>query len=29
MKEQLCRAFCDEITVRDVPFGLAVSDPVT
>jgi hypothetical protein len=25
MKEQLCRAFCDEITVRDVPSGLAVS----
>ncbi|WP_158702942.1 DUF1828 domain-containing protein [Allosphingosinicella vermicomposti] len=25
MKEQLCRAFCDEITVREFPFGLAVS----
>jgi hypothetical protein len=29
MKEQLCRAFCDEITVRDVPFGLAVSTAFT
>lgn len=25
MKEQLCRAFCDGIMVRDVPSGLAVS----
>lgn len=25
MKEQLCRAFCDELTVKELPFGLAVS----
>ena len=25
MKEELCQAFCNELTVRDVPFGLAVS----
>jgi hypothetical protein len=25
MKEQLCRAFCNEISVREVPIGLAVS----
>ncbi|PVX28944.1 DUF1828 domain-containing protein [Sphingomonas pokkalii] len=25
MKEQLCRAFCDDITVRELPFGVAVS----
>lgn len=25
MKEQLCRAFCDELIVRNVPMGLAVS----
>jgi Domain of unknown function DUF1828 len=25
VREQLCRAFCDEITVNDVPMGLAVS----
>lgn len=25
MKEELCRAFCDEITVRDVPVGFVVS----
>lgn len=25
MKEQLCKAFCDSISVRDVPSGLAVS----
>ena len=25
MKEELCRAFCDEIRVTDVPIGLAVS----
>lgn len=25
MKEELCRAFCDELTVHEVPFGLAVS----
>jgi hypothetical protein len=25
MREELCRAFCDEITVQEVPFGLAVS----
>lgn len=25
MKQELCRAFCDEISVRDVPIGLAVS----
>jgi hypothetical protein len=24
MKEELCKAFCDDIRVRDVPFGLAV-----
>lgn len=25
MKEELCQAFCDELTVREVPMGLAVS----
>ena len=25
MKDQLCQAFCDEIQIRDVPIGLAVS----
>lgn len=25
MREQLCKAFCDEITVRELPSGLAVS----
>ena len=25
MKEQLCKAFCDDISVREVPAGLAVS----
>ena len=25
MKDQLCKAFCDEIQVRDVPIGVAVS----
>lgn len=25
MKEELCRAFCDEVSVREVPAGLAVS----
>jgi hypothetical protein len=25
VKEQLCRAFCDDITVRELPFGMAVS----
>ena len=25
MKEELCRAFCDDIRIRDVPAGLAVS----
>lgn len=25
MKEELCRAFCDEISVREVPAGLAIS----
>lgn len=25
MKEELCQAFCNELTVRDVPIGLAVS----
>jgi hypothetical protein len=25
MKEELCRAFCNEITVRNVPVGLAIS----
>lgn len=25
MKEELCRAFCDEIRIREVPAGLAVS----
>jgi hypothetical protein len=27
MKEELCRAFCDEISIREVPVGLAVSTP--
>ena len=27
MKDELCRAFCNEITVKDVPAGLAVSTP--
>ena len=27
MKEDLCRAFCDEIAVKEVPVGLAVSTP--
>lgn len=25
MKEEICRAFCDEIRVREVPIGLAIS----
>ena len=25
MKEELCKAFCNELTVHEVPFGLAVS----
>ncbi|KAB7647685.1 DUF1828 domain-containing protein [Polymorphobacter fuscus] len=25
MKEQLCRAFCDDLTVNDLPMGMAVS----
>jgi hypothetical protein len=25
MRKELCRAFCDEISVRDVPVGLAIS----
>jgi len=25
VKEELCQAFCNELTVREVPFGLAVS----
>lgn len=25
MKQELCQAFCDELTVRDVPMGVAVS----
>jgi hypothetical protein len=29
VKEQICRAFCDEITVREVPFGLAISTAFT
>jgi Domain of unknown function DUF1828 len=29
MKERLCKAFCDELAVRDVPAGLAVSTPFT
>lgn len=29
MKEDLCQAFCNELTVRDVPFGLAVSTAFT
>ena len=29
MKEALCQAFCDELTVRDVPHGLAVSTAFT
>src|SRR5215468_73310 len=27
MKEELCRAFCNEISVKEVPVGLAVSTP--
>jgi hypothetical protein len=27
MKEDICRAFCDEISVKDVPVGLAISTP--
>lgn len=27
MKEHLCKAFCDELAVRDVPAGLAVRTP--
>jgi hypothetical protein len=27
MKEDLCKAFCNEVTVKDVPAGLAVSTP--
>lgn len=27
MKEELCRAFCNEISVREVPVGLVVSTP--
>lgn len=27
MKDELCRAFCNEITVKEVPAGLAVSTP--
>lgn len=27
MKEEICRAFCDEIVVTEVPVGLAVSTP--
>ncbi|HTS42618.1 MAG TPA: DUF1828 domain-containing protein [Xanthobacteraceae bacterium] len=27
MKEELCRAFCNEVSVKDVPVGLAVSTP--
>jgi hypothetical protein len=27
MKEELCRAFCNEISVKEVPAGLAVSTP--
>jgi Domain of unknown function DUF1828 len=27
MKEDLCRAFCDEISVTEIPAGLAVSTP--
>src|SRR5579885_2224242 len=27
MKEEICRAFCNEVTVKDVPVGLAVSTP--
>jgi hypothetical protein len=29
MKQNLCKAFCDELAVRDVPAGLAVSTPFT
>lgn len=29
MKEELCQAFCDELTVQDVPHGLAVSTAFT
>ncbi len=25
MKEEICRAFCDEIRIKDVPIGLAIS----
>jgi Domain of unknown function DUF1828 len=27
MKEELCRAFCNEISVKEVPIGLAISTP--
>lgn len=27
MKEDICRAFCNEVHVKDVPIGLAVSTP--
>src|SRR5687768_8841982 len=27
MKDELCKAFCDDIRVRAVPFGLAVGTP--
>jgi hypothetical protein len=27
MKEELCRAFCDEISVKEVPAGLAIRTP--
>lgn len=29
MKKHLCKAFCDELVVREVPAGLAVSTPFT
>lgn len=29
MKDQLCRAFCDNLEVREVPAGMAVSTPFT
>jgi len=27
MKEDLCKAFCNEISIKEVPIGLAVSTP--
>ena len=27
MKEEICRAFCNEISIKEVPIGLAISTP--